>query len=177
MTTTIIAAVASDRGIGRGGDLAFHISADLRRFKALTSGHTVIMGRKTFESLPKGALPNRRNIVITRDPSLTFPGAETATSVEAAIAMALSAGETDEAFAAVDSSDEAFIIGGAQIYACSLPMADRLEITAIDSPAPGADVFFPEITPAQWRLTGETSPETDEKSGVEYRFLSYSRLR
>ncbi len=66
MTTTIIAAVASDRGIGRGGDLAFHISADLRRFKALTTGHTVIMGRNTFESLPKGALPNRRNIVITR---------------------------------------------------------------------------------------------------------------
>ncbi|MDE6360003.1 MAG: dihydrofolate reductase [Muribaculaceae bacterium] len=166
MTTTIIAAVASDRGIGRGGDLAFHISADLKRFKALTTGHTVIMGRKTFESLPKGALPNRRNIVITRDPSLTFPGAETATSVEAAIAIALSAGETD-----------AFIIGGAQIYAQSLPLADRLEITAIDSPAPGADVFFPEIDPAQWQLVDETPTQTDDKSGVAYRFQSYTRLR
>ena len=166
MTTTIIAAVASDRGIGRGGDLAFHISADLKRFKALTTGHTVIMGRKTFESLPKGALPNRRNIVITRDPSLTFPGAETATSVEAAIAIALSAGETDT-----------FIIGGAQIYAQSLPLADRLEITAIDSPAPGADVFFPEIDPAQWQLVDETPTQTDDKSGVAYRFQSYTRLR
>lgn len=162
MTTTIIAAVASDRAIGKGGDLAFHISADLRRFKALTTGHTVIMGRKTFESLPKGALPNRRNIVVTRDPSLIFPGAECAPSIVDAIRMAQESGET-----------EAFIIGGAQIYAQSLPLADRLEITAIDAEAPDADVFFPEITPEGWKLAEESPAETDEKTGVTYRFRRY----
>jgi len=164
MKTTIIAAVASDRGIGRNGDLAFHISADLKRFKTLTVGHTVIMGRKTFESLPKGALPNRRNIVVTRNSGVTFPGALTATSVEMAIRMARTAGETD-----------AFIIGGAQIYAITLPLADRLELTMIDAPAPGADVFFPEISPDEWKMTEESGPMTDEKTGLSYRFLTLDR--
>lgn len=164
MTTTIIAAVASDRGIGRDGGLAYHISADLRRFKALTTGHTVIMGRKTFESLPKGALPHRRNIVVTRNPAATFDGAETALSVEAAIAMAANAGETD-----------AFIIGGAQIYNISLPLADRLELTLIDAPAPGADVFFPEVAPTDWETTADSGPLTDEKSGLIYRFVTLDR--
>lgn len=164
MKTTIIAAVASDRGIGRNGDLAFHISADLKRFKALTVGHTVVMGRKTFESLPKGALPNRCNIVVTRDADATFPGASTATSVEMAIRMARTAGETDT-----------FIIGGAQIYAVSLPLADRLELTMIDAPAPGADVFFPEISQEEWQVTEESGPMTDEKTGLSYRFLTLNR--
>lgn len=164
MTTTIIAAVASDRGIGRDGGLAYHISADLRRFKALTTGHTVIMGRKTFESLPKGALPQRRNIVVTRNPGTTFPGAESALSVEEAISMASQAAETD-----------AFIIGGAQIYNISLPLADRLELTLIEAAAPGADVFFPEIIPAEWESVADSGPQTDEKSGVAYRFVTLDR--
>lgn len=164
MTTTIIAAVATDRGIGRNGDLAFHISADLKRFKALTSGHTVIMGRKTFQSLPKGALPNRRNIVVTRDPALSFPGAETAGSIEEAIAMAGQGGETD-----------AFIIGGAQIYTQALPLADRLELTRIEALAPGADVFFPEVSSADWALTEQSPLLTDEKSGLGYRFVTLDR--
>lgn len=164
MTTTIIAAVASDRGIGRDGGLAYHISADLRRFKALTMGHTVIMGRKTFESLPKGALPHRRNIVVTRDPAATFPGAETALSVEEAIAMADNAAET-----------EAFIIGGGQIYTSSLPLADRLQLTLIDAPAPGADVFFPEVSPSHWKTSADSGPLTDEKSGLSYRFVTLDR--
>lgn len=164
MTTTIIAAVASDRGIGRDGGLAYHISADLRRFKALTTGHTVIMGRKTFESLPKGALPQRRNIVVTRNPAATFPGAESAPSVEGAISMASQAGETD-----------VFILGGAQIYNVSLQLADRLELTLIDAPAPGADVFFPETTPSDWETTADSGPLTEEKSGLNYRFVTLDR--
>lgn len=164
METIIIAAVADDRAIGRGGDLVFHISADLKRFKVLTTGHTIIMGRKTFESLPKGALPNRRNIVITRNASLSFPGAETATSIEEALAIARAAGET-----------EAFIIGGAQIYAQTLPLADRLEITAIEANAPNADVHFPEINPDHWQLTETSGSLNDPKSGLDYRFETWHR--
>lgn len=164
MTTTIIAAVAADGAIGRGGDLAFRIAADLRRFKALTTGHTVIMGRKTFESLPKGALPHRRNIVVSRDPAATFAGAESALSVGNALDMARAAGEA-----------EAFIIGGGQIYAAALPLADRLELTRIDAPAPGADVFFPDIDHREWQMVAESLPATDDKSGVTYRFLTLDR--
>ena len=163
MQTVIIAAVASNLGIGRNGDLAFHISADLKRFKALTTGHTVIMGRKTFESLPKGALPNRRNIVVTRNSEAAFPGAETAGSLTAAIDMARNAGET-----------EAFIIGGAQIYAQALPLADRLEITAIDIPANGADAFFPPI-PDNWHPIASVPRLIDEKTSLPYRFLTLLR--
>lgn len=171
METIIIAAVAADRAIGRGGDLAFHITADLRRFKALTTGHTVIMGRKTFESLPKGALPGRRNIVVTRDPSRSFLGADTATSIDAALDLARAAGET-----------EAFILGGAQIYAQALPVADRLEITAIEADAPDADAYFPEISPALWLLSEQSAPMTDAKTSqspdrppLAYRFETWVR--
>lgn len=166
MQTVIIAAVASDGSIGKNGQLAFHISEDLKRFKALTMGHTVIMGRKTFESLPKGALPNRRNIVITRNPEASFPGAETARSVEEALAMARTAGET-----------EAFIIGGAQIYAQTLPLADRLEITAIEATLPDADAFFPKIEASLWELRENTGPMTDAKTGIPYRFQTFRSIR
>ncbi len=164
METIIIAAVADDRAIGRGGDLVFHISADLKRFKALTTGHTIIMGRKTFESLPKGALPNRRNIVITRNASLSFPGAETTTSIEDALTLARAAGET-----------EAFIIGGAQIYAQTLPLADRLEITAIEATAPDADAHFPILNPDHWQLTETSGSLNDPKSTLNYRFETWHR--
>lgn len=166
MQTVIIAAVARDGGIGRNGDLAFHISADLRRFKALTMGHTIIMGRKTFESLPKGALPGRRNIVVTRDKNRSFSNADRAGSLEEAVLMAREAGET-----------EAFIIGGAQIYKQALPLADRLEITSIEAAATGADAFFPEIDPAQWHTVIKSERMADEKSQIPYRFLTLMRAR
>lgn len=164
METIIIAAVANDRAIGRSGDLVFHISADLKRFKALTTGHTIIMGRKTFESLPKGALPNRRNIVVTRNSSLSFPNAETAASIEEALELARTAGES-----------EAFIIGGAQIYSQTLPLADRLEITAIEATAPDADAYFPELSTVQWQLTETSGSLTDDKSALNYRFETWRR--
>lgn len=164
MNIAIIAAVTADNAIGRGGDLIFHIREDLKRFKTLTMGHTVIMGRHTWDSLPNGALPGRRNIVVTRNRSLSFPGAESAASLPDAIELARAAGET-----------EAFIIGGAQIYDAAINLADRLELTMIDATAPDADVHFPAVDPTLWQQTDATGPFTDEKTGVSYRFVCFSR--
>lgn len=127
----IIVAVDSNRGIGRGGDMLFHLREDLKRFKALTMGHTLVMGRKTFDSLPKGALPGRRNIVITRNDAFSAPGAERAASLEDALRMAGDA--------------EVFVIGGGQIYAAALPLADEIELTQIHAAAEAPDTYFPEI--------------------------------
>lgn len=157
MSISIIVAVADNNAIGRGGDLAFHISADLKRFKALTMGHPVIMGRKTFESLPKGALPGRRNIVVTRNPHWYAPDVETAASLADAIALA---------------GGDGFIIGGGQIYAQALPFADTLHITRIFAPAPDADTFFPPFED-KWALTSSGPVETDQKSAVQYCFRTY----
>lgn len=162
MILTIIAAVGSDGAIGSEGKLAFYVKADLRHFKELTMGCPVIMGRKTFESLPKGALPGRRNIVITRNPGFTAPAVETAASVDEALALAGDAGQ-------------AFIIGGAEIYRQTIGRADRLEITFIDAACPGADTFFPEIIPADWEVTAESPAETDPSTGLSYRFVRLDR--
>ncbi len=125
----IIAAIDQQRGIGYNGDMLYHIREDLCRFKSLTMGHTLVMGRKTFDSLPGGALPGRRNIVITRNEAWTAPGAERASSLAGALAMA--------------AGDEIYIIGGGQIYAEALPLADVLDLTLIHSAAPEVDTFFP----------------------------------
>lgn len=158
----IIVAVASDGAIGRRGDLVFHVSADLRRFKSLTMGYPVIMGRKTFESLPKGALPGRRNIVVTRSADWSAPDVETAPSLEAAVAMC-------------DGAGEVFIIGGAQIYRQAMPLADRLCLTRFDRTADDADCFFPAIDSAEWQIAETSDWTTDEKSGVEYKFENLER--
>lgn len=126
----IIAAIDQNRGLGVGGDMLYHFREDLRRFKAITMGHTLVMGRKTFDSLPGGALPGRRNIVITRNAGWQAPGAERASSLAEAIAMAGDA--------------EIFIIGGGQIYTQALPLADELDLTLIHSAAPEVDTYFPE---------------------------------
>ena len=161
---TIIVAITSRRGaIGRRGDLLYHISDDLRRFKELTTGHTVIMGRHTFDSLPKGALPNRRNIVITGNPAWSAPRVETAHSTEEALALA-------------GSDDETFIMGGGRVYADTLPVADRLAITLIEGPEPDdADTFFPPIDPEMWEITDMSEKRTDPRSGAVYSFLTFSR--
>lgn len=158
---TIIAATGRDRAIGRGGDLAFHIREDMRRFKALTTGHTVVMGRKTFESLPKGALPDRRNIVITRQADYSTPGIECAGSLEEALRMA--------------DGEEVFIIGGGEIYREAIDVADRMELTLIDADSPDADTFFPEYSATEWEKLSESEKKTDEKSGVSYSFICYCR--
>ena len=160
----IIVAVASDLAIGRAGDLLFHISADLRRFKELTMGHPIIMGRKTFESLPKGALPGRRNIVVSRNPGFRAPGAEVFTTL-------------DNAIAACRNAEKAFIIGGAQIYSQAVATADRLLLTRFDRTAAGADCFFPAISPDSWLTVDRSDWMTDEKSGVRYRFETLERTK
>lgn len=120
---TIIVAATRDMAIGDRGDLLYHISDDLKRFKSLTMGHPIIMGRKTFESFPKGALPGRRNIVVTRNISYTAPGIETASSVDDAVKMC-------------EGAERAFIIGGGEIYRQALPVADCIELTLIDAERP-----------------------------------------
>lgn len=160
----IIVAVAPDMAIGRRGDLLFHVSADLRRFKELTMGYPIVMGRKTFESLPKGALPGRRNIVISRNKSFVAPDAEVVASI-------------DEAAALCSSAEKIFIIGGAQIYAAALPVADRLLLTRFDRTVDDADCFFPAIDPSDWTVTEKSDTETDPKSGVNYHFETLERKR
>lgn len=156
---TIIAAVADNLAIGVAGDLAFHISADLKRFKELTMGKTIVMGRKTFESLPKGALPGRRNIVITRNSEWTAPNVVTAQSLQEALDA---------------SQGEVFVIGGGQIYRQAIPFADTLQITRIFAPVPEADTFFPEYD-SEWEICHSYDVETDPKSGLNYQFQILNR--
>lgn len=137
----LIVAIDRHGAIGRGGDLLFHFRDDLRRFKALTMGKTLIMGRKTFESLPGGALPGRRNIVVTSNPAYTAPGIETASTPLKALEMA-AAGPGDT-----------FIIGGAKIYAELLPYAECLDITAVKAAGEDADTFFPPLRLDDYRVT------------------------
>ncbi|MCQ2072220.1 MAG: dihydrofolate reductase [Bacteroidaceae bacterium] len=160
---SIIVAVAENGAIGFEGDLIYHLSADLKRFKALTTGHTVLMGRKTFESLPKGALPNRRNIVLTRQSDVTFPGTE----VYASIPEALQHCTPDE---------KIYVIGGAQIYSQALEYADELELTLVHDTPAHADTFFPEFqSDDSWVLASREDHGPDEKNPHAYSFLTYRR--
>ena len=155
----VIAAVARNRAIGLDNKLLYWLPNDLRRFKALTTGHTIVMGRRTFESLPKGALPNRRNIVLTRSQQ-QFSGAETFPT----LAAALAACQTDE---------EVYIIGGASVYRQALPLADRLCLTEIDDTPQEADAFFPDYS--DWVVEREEVHEPDERHAYRYRFVDYVR--
>lgn len=160
---SIIAAVAKGGAIGKNGGLLCHMSADLQRFKALTTGHTIVMGRRTFDSLPKGALPNRRNIVITRNPQFSAPGVEVALSVEDAFRMA-------------ESDGEVFVIGGEQIYRATLPFASRLYLTEIDATFFGADTFFPDVNwKEEWRETLREHHQSDDRNPHPYSFVNYER--
>lgn len=159
---SIIVAIARHGAIGKGGDLLCHMSADLRRFKATTTGHTVVMGRKTYDSLPKGALPNRRNIVVTRNASFSAERVETAHSLDEALRLA---------------DGDAFIIGGAEIYRLALPIADRLYLTEIDAEFADADTFFPEIDKNEWILVETEIHVADDKNPYPYAFTTYDRRR
>ena len=157
---SIIVAVAENNAIGRENGLLLHLSDDLKRFKRLTSGHPVIMGRKTFESLPNGALPNRRNIVLTSRPE-TLP--ETVIPVSG----------LDEALQMVAEDEEAFIIGGGKVYAQALSLADKLYLTHIHRAFDDADTFFPEIDKDQWQLVEKEEHPADEKHAVAFTFADY----
>ncbi len=152
----IIAAVCSNGAIGRNGELLFRISEDLKRFKSLTMGRPIIMGRKTFESFPKGPLPGRRNIVITRRKDYAPEGAEVV-------------GSPEEALNLCNDSEEVFIIGGAEIYREFLPLADALLLTEIDAAPTDADAFFPDFATMHIDSAGPWSDTTPP-----YRFVNYS---
>ena len=162
---TIIAAIAENNAIGLNGKLLYWLPADLKRFKALTTGHTIIMGRKTFESLPKGALPNRRNIVLTRS-AKEFPGAETFPSLAAALAacnLPLKGG----------GGSEVYIIGGASVYAEALPLADRLCLTEVHDTPAEADAFFPDFNKEEWDVAFKEEHEPDERHAQRFTFIDY----
>ncbi len=142
MLTTIIAAVAANRTIGitknGKGDVPWHLSEDLRRFKRRTLGHIVVMGRATWESIGGKPLPGRFNLVLTRNPEFAAPGAQVVATLDEAFALGRERGET-----------ELFVVGGAVVYAAALPMVDRLDLTRIEGEYPG-DAFFPEVDWSVW---------------------------
>ena len=157
---SIIVAMATNRVIGIKNNLPWHISDDLKRFKQLTTGHTIIMGRKTYESIGK-ALPNRTNIVVSRQKNLHYPDVIVCDSIQDAIIQ-------------VDDKHDIFIIGGAQIYEQALPFANFMYVTHVDSEIQG-DVFFPEYNEKQWKIISTESRQTE--GGLRYRFVDYELSR
>lgn len=156
---SIIAAVAKNRAIGFENKLIYWLPNDLKRFKALTTGHTIVMGRKTFESLPKGALPNRRNVVLSRT-TKELPGCEVFPTLE----TALESCQPDE---------DVFIIGGARVYKQAIKFADRLCLTEIDDIPAEADAFFPDYS--DWLIAWKEEHEKDEKHAFNYAFVDFVR--
>ena len=158
----IIAAIDKNNALGFQNRLLFYLPDDLKRFKALTTGHTVVMGRKTFDSLPKGALPNRRNIVLSRSTKLVLPGAEVYASLE-------------EALRHCADDEQVFIMGGASVYKQAMPLADRLYMTEIDAEAAEADVYFPAIDHELWHETKRDVRRANDRHPCDYAFVDYER--
>ena len=156
-----IVAVASDWAIGRQGDLLCHLPADMKHFKEVTMGHSIIMGRKTFESFPRRPLPGRQNIVITRNADWQYPGVTVVHSLEEAIASA--------------ETDIVFIIGGAQVYEQALPRVDVLHLTLIHARWASADAFFPALNMDQWQEVSREHHESDHRNAYEFDFITLKR--
>lgn len=157
---SIIAAMALNRVIGRDNRLPWHLPNDLKHFKALTLGKPMLMGRKTWESLP-GILPGRRHIIISRNPNYQATGAELATDLDAAIRLA-------------GPVEEVMLVGGAQLYTQALPLADRLYLTLVKATLDG-DAFFPEFDQSSWQLRGEEDHQADARHAYGYSFMEYRR--
>lgn len=158
---SIIVAVAEDGAIGKNNSLLCRLPNDLKYFKSLTLGHTIIMGRKTFLSLPGGALPGRENIVLSRT-EVEYPSTKTYHSVE-------------EVIEAVKDQEEVFFIGGAQIYEQTLKYADTLYITEIHSAFPDADAYFPKVDKTIWQEVSRQDNPADEKHKHSYSFVVYEK--
>jgi dihydrofolate reductase len=159
---SIIVAIDRNRGIGYKNQLLFWLPNDLKRFKALTIGNTIIMGRRTFESLPKGALPNRRNIVLSSRTEIVCPGTAVYSSL-------------DQAIAACRKDERIYIIGGESVYRQAIEIADELCITEIDHAAEAVDAFFPFIDPQVWHEKSREVHPADEKHPYPYAFVDYIR--
>lgn len=158
---SLVVAMASNRAIGKNNQLLWHLPADLKHFKQITSGHTIIMGRKTYDSIGR-ALPNRRNIVITRNTNLKLENIEVANSLE-------------QAFALCTNIDQVFIIGGAEIYKQTLPLAKTIHSTTVHQDFEG-DAFFPQLAEGEWITVSEEIHQPDEKNKLAYTFSTLKRL-
>lgn len=164
MRISLIVALDQQGGIGRQGVLPWHLSTDLRRFKTLTMGHHMLMGRKTWESIGR-ALPGRISIVITRQHDYPAPGAVVVPSLVVGLEMVRAQGE-----------QEAFIIGGAEIFAAGLPYADRLYLTRVHTSIQDADVYFPELKAGRWKLVEEHQFPADERNEYATTFQILDRI-
>jgi dihydrofolate reductase len=159
---TIIVATGEDNAIGKDNDLIWHLSDDLKHFKALTNGHHIIMGRKTFESFPK-PLPNRTHIVITRQNDYTVPSG------------VIVVNNLEDAIDAARKDTQPFVIGGGEIYKQAMPLVDKLEITRVHANFDNADTFFPEIDDNKWQEVNRTYHDADEKHAYAFSFITYLR--
>lgn len=158
---SIIVAVSEDWGIGKDNELLWHIPEDLKRFKRLTTGNTIIMGKRTWESLPRRPLPDRRNIVLTDNPDEQIEGSVTAYSI-------------DDALGKCDKDREIFIIGGGSIYRQFVPLADRLYITHVHKQAP-ADVYFPGIDRNIWKVVEKHEYRESGEGKIPYTYIVYEK--
>jgi dihydrofolate reductase len=156
----LIAAMDRDRAIGKDGGMPWHLPDDLRRFKALTLGHSVLMGRRTAEAIGR-ALPGRRNLVLTRQSTAPHAGQEAVHSLDEAIALA--------------GEQELMVIGGGEIYALALPRATLLHLTLVDMRVDGADAFFPAFDPADWRETARQHHPADARHAFAFDFVDCVR--
>ena len=168
---SLVAAIGKNNELGKGNDLVWKLPADLRYFKKITSGHTIVMGRKTFESLPNGPLPKRRNIVITRDKNYKEPGIEVAHSLEEALRLA-----QGKPFDNTQGEQGIFIIGGGEIFKQAMPLVDTLHITHIEAVDKDADVFFPEIIPVVWNEVSREEHKKDSENPFDYTFSVYEKF-
>lgn len=162
MNLSLIVAMSENRVIGRDGDLPWRLSADLKRFKSLTMGHHLVMGRATFDSIGR-LLPGRETVVLTRDRGFAFTGA---TIIHDLASLG----------AAVESDSEAFVVGGAEIYRQTLPIVDRLYVTRVHANING-DTFFPEWNLSRWHMTDAESHSADDHNEFDYTFETYERVR
>ena len=159
---SIIVAIAKNHAIGKDNQLLWHISEDLKRFKRITAGHKVIMGRNTLLSLPKWPLPKRTNIVITDNPEETFEGCDMVYSIE-------------EAAGKCAPAEECFVMGGASVYRQFMPLADKLYITRVNKDFEG-DTFFPEIDFSQWAKGYSETVPAGEKNQFAHTYTEYTRI-
>ena len=160
----LIAALDRNRGIGRDNALPWHLPDDLKRFRALTLGQPVLMGRRTAESLGR-ALPKRRNLVLTRGARAPFDGMEAVASIDDALALA-----------AAEDAEQRCVIGGGELYALTLPMATRLHLTHVDTLVDGCDAFFPAFEAARWRAVSREAHAADDRHAFAFEFVDYERL-
>jgi len=159
MILTLIAAAAENNALGKDNQMIWHLPDDFKRFKQLTTGHYIIMGRKTFESFPK-ALPNRTHVIITRQKEYTAEECIVVNSLEEAIKVC-------------PQDEEVFVIGGGEIYKQSIEVADKIELTRVYGTSPDADAFFPEIDLSKWKMTEEVFHPKDEKHAYDMAFQTY----